>query len=252
MVVFPIVAALVSALFALLLFQRYARTKGLPQLFWGIALAMYAIATLTVAAGVGQGWNGSLYRVFWAFGAILNVPYLALGSVALFRNRVVTAIAALVVAGLTIYVLALTFTARTQPNAFVEHKQTQQDVDCPNDPVVPLQDRYDIPRGKCVWPANSAVGKMASTVSIPSYLVVVLVALGTSRPREGTPRHRARGNWLIAAGVTIVAIGGTATARFGRGVPFSIALALGVVVMFAGFLLASRTVAQPEESEPAV
>jgi hypothetical protein len=249
MVVFPIVAALVSALFALLLVQQYARKKGLPQLFWGVALSMFALASLAVAAGVGQGWNGSLYRIFWAFGAILNVPFLALGSVSLFGNRPLIAVAALIVAALSIYVLALTFTAKTQANAFVQHHESRAKIDCPADPIVPLKPRYDIPRGKCVWPHGSAVGKMGSTVSIPSYLVVVLVALITSRGSAPERRRRARGNWMITAGATIVAVGGTATARFGRGAAFSIALALGVVVMFAGFLMASRAQRSAEAVE---
>jgi len=53
-------------------------------------------------------------------------------------------------------------------------------------------------------------------------------------------RSRVRGNALIAAGTSIVAVGGFALGRVGRGSAFSITLAIGVAVMFAGFLLASR------------
>src|SRR5439155_13994019 len=56
-VVFPAVATLVSAVFAIQLLTSYAHRKRLPQLAWGIAMAMYAVASLAVAAGVSGGWD---------------------------------------------------------------------------------------------------------------------------------------------------------------------------------------------------
>lgn len=246
MVIFPIVAALVSGVFAVMLFRRFSRRRTLPELAWGVALAMYALASAIVAIGVSQGWEASLYRLFWVFGAVLNVPFLALGSIALIGNRVLTALSVLAVAATTLFALGIVATAETSRDAFVR-QQAVKGQDCPSSPVVPLQSRLDIPRGKCVWERGSTVGKLGSLYSIPAYLVVVAIAALTSRPRRGrVPQpNRAKGNWMIAGGATIVAVGGTAIARLGRGAPFSIALALGVVVMFVGFVTASRS-SQPE------
>lgn len=249
MIIFPLIAAAVSAVFGVLLILQFSRKKGLHQLTWGISLAMYALASLVVAYGVGQGWDPSAYKVFWLFGAMLNVPYLAMGSIALLGNRVVTAVAVLAVAALTLFGFGVVATAKANRAAFVQQENVRGD--CPAiDPSVPQRDRFNIPRGKCVWPAGSMVGKLGSLYSIPAYVIVVGIALATSRPRHGLrpPANRARANWLIAAGATIVAVGGTAIARLGRGAPFSIALALGVIVMFIGFVTASRPPSPDEKA----
>lgn len=245
MAIFPIIAAVVSGIFAVMLIQRWMRRKRLPELAWGIALAMYALASLIVAVGVSQGWDKTLFKGYWLFGAMLNVPYLALGSIALLGNRVATAAAALVVAAASLFAVGIVASADTNVDAFVQHGE--DDASCPDNRLVPERPRYDIPRGKCVWPDGSIVGRLGSLYSIPPYLVVVGIAAVTSRRRIGVipSPARARGNWLIAGGATIVAVGGSAIARLGRGAPFSIALALGAVVMFAGFLIASRPAAEP-------
>jgi hypothetical protein len=219
-IVFPAVAALVSAIFAIQLLRRYAGRKRLPQLAWGIAMTMYALASLAVAGGISGGWDPTLYRIYYLFGALLNVPYLALGSVALLGKRALSALALLVVLAATVYAAAKVASTSTISSALA----TEQ-----------------IPRGKDTW-ADQSVPRLASMYSISAYVVVLLVTFGTSTKhaarRIGT--ERARANRLIAVGVTIVAIGSTALTRVGRGSAFSIALAAGVVVMFLGFRTATR------------
>jgi hypothetical protein len=115
-------------------------------------------------------------------------------------------------------------------------------------------DRKNIPSGSDVWHKDGSVRALAIWYSTVAYIVVVGTSLLTSRPRKGVapPKERVRANLLIAVGVTIVAIGSTALVRFGRGAAFSITLAIGVTVMFVGFLLASRAprhrVEEPGES----
>jgi hypothetical protein len=219
-IVFPAVAALVSAIFAIQLLRRYAGRKRLPQLAWGIAMTMYALASLAVAGGISGGWDPTLYRIYYLFGALLNVPYLALGSLALLGKRALSALALLVVLAATVYAAAKVASTSTISSALA----TEQ-----------------IPRGKDTW-ADQSVPRLASIYSISAYVVVLLVTFGTSTKRAarriGTERTRA--NRLIAVGVTIVAVGSTALTRVGRGSAFSIALAAGVVVMFLGFRTATR------------
>lgn len=250
MVIFPVIAALVSGIFAVMLLRRFTKRHGLPQLAWGIALSMYALASLMVAVGVSQGWDAFIYRLFWLFGAVLNVPFLALGSVALIGNRVLTAVATLLVAATTLFAFGIVATASTNPDAFLAQNAVKG-TDCPSSPVQPTQARVEIPRGKCVWEPGSTVGKLGSLYSIPAYFLVVAIAAWTSRPRRGRKpdSNRARGNWMITAGATIVAVGGTAIARLGRGAPFSIALALGVGIMFVGFVWTSRPAPVSELAE---
>lgn len=226
MVLFPLVAAIVAVVFAVMLFRHFARSKGIAQLAWGIAMAMYAIASLAVAAGTYGGWDKTLFKTYWLFGAMLNVPYLAVGSIALLRKAPVTWLAMLIVAAGTIYGIGVVAAA---------HLDT-----------TPMSEKpYEIPRGIQVW-AGATAGKLGSAYSIPAYLIVVGIAAVTSR-RQGVPRERVRANWLIAAGATIVALGGFTLARLARGAFFSIFLALGISAMFAGFVIASRPPAAPPE-----
>lgn len=220
MIVFPLVAALASAVFSVALLRRFATRHRFPQLAWGIAMAMYAAASLAVAGGAAGGWDATLYRIFWLFGALLNVPWLAVGSIALVGRRaaVVAFLAAL--AG-SVFAMAKTFAA---------------------DPDAAALATEQIPRGRDVWRADPSMTSLVNWYSIVPWALIIIIALWTSRPRKGTrpPVERVRGNWLIAAGVTITAVGGFALRRIGRGSAFSVSLALGVIVMFAGFLLASR------------
>lgn len=224
MVVFPLVASVVAVVFAVALFRRFARSKGIAQLSWGIAMAMYAIASLAVANGTYGGWDKTLFKVYWLFGAMLNVPYLALGSVALLRKAPATWLAMLIVAAATLYAFGVVLTSSLDTSPMTAQP-------------------FEIPRGKEVWDGALA-GKLGSAYSIPAYLIVVAIAFVTSR-RADVPRERVRANWLIAAGATIVALGGFTLARLARGAFFSIFLALGISVMFAGFMTASGGKTEP-------
>ena len=221
MIVFPAVAALVSALFAIQLFRHYAKRKRLPQLAWGVAMTMYALASLAVAAGISGGWDPTLYRIYYLFGALLNVPYLALGSVALLGKRALSALGIVLVLAATVYATTKVAGTATVAAALA----TEQ-----------------IPRGKDTWTAQS-VPRLASAYSISAYAVVLVVTFLTSTKRavRRVGAERVRANRFIAVGVTIVAVGGTALTRIGRGSAFAITLAVGVVVMYLGFRLAARS-----------
>src|ERR671929_62371 len=52
-----------------------------------IALAMYGIASLAVVAGVAAGWTRGEFLLYWALGAVLNVPFLAAGELVLLFHR---------------------------------------------------------------------------------------------------------------------------------------------------------------------
>ena len=216
MIVFPGAAALVSSIFAMQLFARYARRKRLPQLAWAIAMTMYAISSLAVAAGVSGGWDPTLFRIYWLFGALLNVPYLALGSVALLGKRTLTVLVLLIVVAASLVAIAAV---------------ASSSVHLPGAP-------HQIPKGSATWGKGTFVARLATYLSVPSFLVVVVIAIASGRGGRQPP-HRVRGDRLIAIGAAIVAAG-SSLARFGRGSVFSVFLALGVIVMFLGFRLASR------------
>ena len=226
MVAFPAAAAFVSTIFAIQLLTQYAHRKRLPQLAWGIAMTMYAIASLAVAAGVSGGWDPTLFRIYWLFGALLNVPFLALGSVALLQRRPLVALMLLLVFAAAVIAVAAVATASVH---------------------LPVDAGRDIPRGSLAWGSDAFVAKLATYLSIPAYVIVALIAFASGRGGR-LPVYRIRGNWLIALGATVVAVG-SSVARYGRGSVFSVFLAVGVIVMFLGFRLTSRAPRAPATAD---
>ena len=73
-------SVLVSAAFAAVMAQRWSARRRPHQLVWAIGLGMFAVAASAgVLARMGDATETE-YRVFYLFGAILNVAWLALGT----------------------------------------------------------------------------------------------------------------------------------------------------------------------------
>lgn len=221
MIFFPVVATAISAVFSAALLRRYRSAGRIQSLAWGVSMAMFAVASLILVLADVYGWGGNLYRAFWLFGALLNVPWLATGSIALAFPKL-GKVALVSVLVLSVYAFIATMLA---------------------DPIAStLANSTGIPRGKDTWPVDSNMLGLVRTTSLGGWLIVVGLAAWTSRERKGLKpsRDRLQANTLISIGVSVIAIGGFALGRFGGTAAFSTTLALGVAVMYAGFRLASR------------
>ena len=224
MIFYPLAATLISAAFAVTLGLQY-RAKPRPYLLvWAVALGLYAIAALTEVIGAAGGWNAVLYRIYYYLGAIVLVGVLALGTIYLLAPRfgrpalwVLLVLAAIGLAGIV--------GASLQPGLL----DTRQ---------VPSVDTIRLEQGSF----NLISLIMAAVVN--SVGTVILVggaawsAYGTWR-RGGAP-SRLAANILIAAGALIVASVSTLTRLFHIYELFYVGQAIGVLVMFAGFLAAQR------------
>ena len=230
--VFPLAAAAVAFAFAVSLGRRWLGSRRIFLAMWCIALAMYGAASLAVAAGVLFGWNEQLFELFWIFGAVLNVPFLAAGEVHLLgRGRVLDLLVWILLAFVCAYTVAVTRgapgTSTFDPNALMQQ----------------------LPSGKDVFGDGSAAHRLPQLISIPSYLILIAGAIWSAWRMRGRPelRHRFVGTLLVVAGATITAAAGSAFAAVGNLPAFSIALLAGVAVMYAGFLRAS----EPRPAAPA-
>jgi hypothetical protein len=220
--VFPLTAAVVALAFAAALGRRFARSRRIYLAMWCGALLMYAIASLAVAAGAASGWSRTLFEVYWILGAVLNVPLLAAGEVHLLgRGQVLDLIVWVALAFVFAYTIAVTRGAPVDPAALAER----------------------LPSGKEVFGDGSAAHRLPQLISIPSYLILVAGATWSGWRMRGRPdlRDRSTGTLLVAAGATITAAAGSAFAAVGNLPGFSLALLVGVAVMFAGFLRATRS-----------
>ncbi len=82
------VATVVGGVFAVALLQRFAARGRTPaSLWWGLSLAQFAVASAALLAGQLLGWGGAVFRVFYLFGAVTNVLWLALGTIAINARR---------------------------------------------------------------------------------------------------------------------------------------------------------------------
>src|SRR5256886_16267998 len=74
-------ATAVATLFAEATFKRWRQGRRPHEAAWTVALALFALASAALATGASTGWDRGVFRVFYLLGAVLNVPWLALGTV---------------------------------------------------------------------------------------------------------------------------------------------------------------------------
>jgi hypothetical protein len=221
MIVLPILAAAVALTFALHLLVRSGRRRNWFEAVWGVALVMFAAASGALFLGVLDGWSTAEFRVYWLFGAALNVPYLALGEVYLLsRNRWIGHAALLVVLAATAWASAEVRTASLDTR------------------VLSGEEFFT---GRAVLGEDAPARTLALVYSYAGTAVLVLGILWSSLGMRGRPELRSRfyGVLLIAVGALVVA-GGSAFAAAGSFAGFSVTLAAGVALMYWGFLTATR------------
>ena len=226
---FPLTAAAISLVFAVLLIGRGPSLKRPYQLAWAAALLMYAGGSFALFLGVLNGWSPAEYRTYWLLGAILNVPYLALGEVyLLFRDRRVGNAVLLVLLFLTGFAVDRVRTAAP----------------------LHLSPTTDLPLGKDVFSDDPLPYRLSQLYAYPAYVFLLCGCAWSIWRMRGKPalRDRELGTIGIAGGATIVAIGSGVGAGLDVVPLFSVGLLAGIAVMFWGFLRASRRSPAPAPS----
>jgi hypothetical protein len=235
MVFYALAAAAISAAFAATLFRQYGARPRPYLLAWAVALAIYAVAALTEVVGAAAGWSPLLYRTYYFFGGILVVGVLALGTIFLLAPRLGrVALGMLVV--LAAIGLAGIVGASLQPGLLQTHE-------------VPSVDTIRLEHGTF----NIAAIAMAAILNIVGSVILIGGALWSffGMVARRVPRSRLVGNLLIAAGAFIVAGASTLTRLFHVYELFYVGQAIGVLVLFAGFLSAQRAPRRASNLHPA-
>jgi len=218
--VFPLGAAVIAGVFAVRLAVRTRRRLRPHEAVWAVALAMYAVASFAMFFGVVGGWSVVEFRLYWLFGAVLNVPYLFAGEVYLLSRR--RAVGHTVLALLVVLSAVAAFVVARAPVSTNELAQA-------------------LPLGRKAFGKDGTPNLLAQLYSIPAYFLLLFGLVWSAWQMRSTPslRPRAVGVFEIAVGATIVAIGSGIGAAFHVVPLFSVSLAMGVAVMFAGFLATS-------------
>lgn len=228
----PLAAAVIAGAFASVLGRRFAERRRPHEGLWSVALLMYAVASLAMFLGVLDGWSPVEFRVYWLLGAVLNVPFLFAGEVYLLTAR-----RGLGHAVLAVLLAATVYASWVVTTAPLDHGELGQ----------------TLPLGREIFGAGSAPHRLAQYYSFPAYFLLLGALLWSALTMRGRPELRARtgGVLAIALGATVVAVGSGVGAGF-RLVPlFAASLAVGVALMFWGFLLAVRAPApRPPSPRP--
>lgn len=208
-----VAAALVALAFSMATFERWLARRRRHELAWSVALLQFSLASWALAAGAALGWSGVWFRLFYLFGAVTNVPFLALGTLYLHageergdRWAAATSLSAAFAAGVVA--------------------------------VAPLTHPVGgtaLPRGSDVFGPLPRI--LAAAASGLGALVVIGGALFSAwRFRRG---RMLWANVLIAAGTTVSGMSGLLNSVLGQMEAFAVTLLVGITLIFAGFLVAT-------------
>jgi hypothetical protein len=232
-------ATLVSLAFALSTFERWLVRRKRHEGAWTISLFLFAAGSAALWVGAAVGWGEWSFKAFYLCGAILNVPFLALGTVELLagptHGRRWTAIVSL----LSAFCVGLVVSA----------------------PLVSFIDPDVLPQGKDVFGAGP---RIAAAVASGVGAMVIFGGAIWSAWRLLRGRRRASGpsalpagrlalaNLFIAAGTLVLSAGGLLNSVVDEMNGFAISLVVGIAIIFVGFLLtnsggssAVRTLPEP-------
>jgi len=216
-------ATLIATAFGLSTFERWAHHRRRHQAAWTVSLAMFAAATSALWAGLGLGWDEPTFRVFYLFGAVLNVPVLALGTLYLLLDqklvdRIALATALWLAVGTGI-VVATPLTG-----------------ELPVEGLPAGADHFGA-LARTVASVNSASGAM---VLIGGALWSLSRLFARSGGISGAVpvKRLALANTTIASGTVVLGVGGSS---FEEPVPFALTTTVGITLIFLGFLLTNKT-----------
>ena len=212
-------AALMALAFAMCTYERWLARRRPHELAWSAALAMFSLASVALAAGAALGWGPVTFRIFYLFGAIVNVPFLALGTVYLLAPR---RRADLTAAGVALFAA---FAAGVVAVA----------------PFTAELPRDELARGSEVFGPLPRI--LAATASGLGALVVVGGAVWSAA--KVRRRRVVVANGLIALGTVVTGASGLLNSVMDEMDGFAVALVAGITILFAGFLVATTGPGRP-------
>ncbi len=209
----PILGMAIAWLFAGQLAKQWWARRRDHALAWAISLFLFGLGHLAVLVSIIAGWSAPTFGVYWLSGALLNVPFLAIGQLHLMdRRRSVLwwTFGGLAVVWSVVFTLTAGYDTAT------------------------LDAATSIPAGKDV-----IGGSIAYALLRPMTYTFAIVVLGSI---WSAVRMRTWSLLLIALGTTVAA-GGSSVIGSGVDYLFPVLSATGVGLMYLGF----RSVSAPRQ-----
>lgn len=221
----PLAATVISLEFTMALWRRWRDSRRPYLRSWLLSFAFFTAGTAALWYGIAFGWSSPSFRAYYLFGAFLAAPWLGMGQLELLLPpkpaRVILVLLTLVSLDMVLVFGAVEFIDGRSVSGFA------------------------IPHGKDLFP-----GPVLAMVALSNTLGTVVVVGGTLwsgwRSRGGGPAAAARfrGTMLITIGV-LFAAGGGALTFVGKANALAGSLAIGVALMYYGFVVASRRPPSP-------
>lgn len=194
-------------------------------------MGLFVIAALSLWWAEGHGWSTVSFRLFFTFGAIINVPWLALG---------------------TVFLLAGPRAGRAATRGLLVFSGFAAGVVLTS-PIHGSIDPHTLPTGSEHFDALPRILAAVGS-AVPALVIFVGAAWSAWRVLRGanpalttaagrqvrSARLLALGNILIAVGAAILSASGAFSGRLGADRAFATTLLVGISVLFAGFLVASN------------
>ncbi|HEY0521166.1 MAG TPA: hypothetical protein VGC84_16880 [Ilumatobacteraceae bacterium] len=222
-------ATLIAIAFALSTTDRWQRRRRSHDLAWSVSLSLFAIGAGALWWAEARGWSLASFRIFYLAGAVLNVPWLALGTVYLLAGSAVgdrVRAWLVLLSGVSVGVVLF---APTRAGVSGNELPTGKD-------VFGVAPRVFAAVGSGVGALVIIAGALWSAYRLMRHREP---ALGNVRRGAASPAQLVVGNLLIAGGTIVLSLSGTVAGRLGKDTAFSVTLLIGISVLFAGFLVAS-------------
>jgi hypothetical protein len=227
--ILPFGSSLISFGFAVVILRRYWERKGLHLLLWGIGMIFYGIGGFCEGYYGAFGWNTTVFRMWYLFGAILVAAWLGQGTVYLLAKKTwANGLMVLLILG-SIYGVIKVFGAELDPTQMTSSLHTGSEMS-----------------GHAI--VSSGVRSLTPFFNL--YGTVALVGGAAYSAwifwRKRVLLHRSIGNILIAVGAMLPAFGGTFS-RMGFSGALYISEFLGAIMIFVGFVRATTPI---DDKEP--
>ena len=220
----PLLSALVSFIFAIIVFKRYLVRKKNHLLLWCIGMVFYGIGGFCEWYYGFYGWNAIVYRMWYLFGAILVAAWLGQGTVYLLAKRKwANYLMVLLILG-SLYGAFKVISADLDPSLLTASVHTGSELS-----------------GHAI--TSSGVRSLTPIFNLYGTFTLVGGAIYSAWIffRKRVLLHRTIGNILIAVGALAPAFGG-AFSRMGISGALYIGELLGAILIFIGFLRATTVV----------
>ena len=220
-----IFAALVATAFAFNTYEHWLLRRSRQYLAWTIAMALFAVGAGALAWGSELGWSSTSFRLFYAAGAITNVPFLAVGQLYLLVRKRTADLAFAVVSVVTSFAFGVVLAA-----PFTDTLPTER-----------------LPKGDEVFGIAprifAAVGSGGAAVVLATGTFLGIVRISRARRHQTVPgaSRRIAGLALLTLGTFVSGASGLLNSLLGAMSAFSVTLTLGVIILFAGFMLSTSS-----------